>query len=183
MLKQYPFPPTISNGQCKFAARRARAGEYNHPFIIAGLSARLFTDHGVCTYQIILSPTQPDEVGLITAEEAKVIISANHMERMFTTEHGRIYELPGAPFRKQWHGYHGTQRLADVWYSIIRDAGFPRECINEEVYAYLKGDGIVICGSAALVTFLKGRLGGSSFPASRALASLGSAQFVKFEVV
>lgn len=171
MLRMYPAPFRVSSREARNAIRLAKMGEYHHPFVIAGLSSELFL--GVCSYQIILSPLQAEDVGLITDAEARQIIKANDMEKAGTSEYGAVYETPARPFYRQWHGYFGTHDLAEVWEVIARDPGYPRNCEGEDVYAYYEGKALVICGPAALVNFLQERLGkGDRYPASSALGSL-----------
>ena len=79
MLRRYPLPPAIDKETARRAAREAIKGKYLYPFAIAGLASKFFTDGGVCTYQIILSPAQSEEAGLITEDDAKKIIKVNKM--------------------------------------------------------------------------------------------------------
>lgn len=182
MLRMYPAPFRVSSREARTAIRLAKKGEYPHPFVIAGLSSELFREEGVCSYQIILSPVQAEDVGLITGAEARQIIKANNMEKAGASEYGAIYETPARSFHRQWHGYFGTQDLAEVWKVITRDPGYPRNCDGEEVWAYYEGKALVICGPAPLVNFLQERLGkGDRYPASSALGSLRKT--IKFQPI
>lgn len=156
MLRRYPLPPAIDKETARRAAREAIKGQYLYPFAIAGLASKFFTDGGVCTYQIILSPAQSEEAGLITEDDAKKIIKVNKMERVHGSEYGRIYEVPGNPFFEMWHGFFGTQVFAPVYRRLEVDMAFPASCVREEQYAYLNGeDEITICGSNEFIAFAR----------------------------
>lgn len=157
MLRRYPIPPTVDKNQIKTAIKAAIKGNYPHAFCVAGHSARCFKDEGVCTYQLIISPTQSDKLGVITKEEAAKIVKANKMERVSSSEWGRIYEMPGEPFHKMWHGYFGTMVFAPVYSRLERVGGFlSMICQEQEQYAYLVGeDEIVICGSSEFIAFAR----------------------------
>ena len=183
MIRVYPIPPVLSADEMRTARLQALKGEFPHPFIIAGLAPKTLTDGGIATWQLIISPAQPEDMGVITEADAKRIVKRNNMERAGAYRWGRVYERPDKAFYNQWHGFYGTKQLACVWDLVKRDPGFTTEMNRGEVYAYYEDeDAIVICGPNVVVNFLRARLGGNLYPASEALNNL-KIRTIKFKAI
>ena len=117
------FDPTKK--QIYTAIRHARMGDWAQPFVITYESSALFVDDGAVQSRIILSPSQLDELGVISGDIAREIIDACDMEPSFHDKLGRVWELPGKPFWEAYHGYWETLRFVNVLESIFQGMPVP----------------------------------------------------------
>lgn len=125
----------ISSEAVAEALRSIRRGSYYSPFVVVGNTSPFFPDAGIASWQIIISPAQGDSYGVVEESIAKGIIERYKMHRAASKLAGRVYELPGDPFFKQWRGYYTTKALAQIWGNINHYPGYPWSEAEDEIWA------------------------------------------------
>lgn len=126
-----------TDAELRQAKQWALRGEYSRPFLIIGASSAFFPDEGIAQWQIVITPAQRNDQGVIDQPTAERIIAINKMHKVAGYEYGRVFESEGEPFRAMWRGWYTTHDLMRIWPDLMGTFGAPRAAMsNPDIFAW-----------------------------------------------